>query len=103
MREKLKALSGRRLRFTARVGRRRRSLTRAGNPIPSILLEDIRHQGEVVSDHVWVRDGYWNKGLKKGDLITLQAGVGSYLSKANRKGHREYRLDNVWLIDVHRA
>ena len=92
MRTELRALSGRRLRFTARVGRRSNRRTRSGNQ--TILLEDIRHRGQVVADHIWVSAGYWSEGLEQGDEVVLQAGVRSY-----RKGDsHDYSLGNVWLL-----
>lgn len=96
MRTRLRKMSGRRWRFTARVtsfskvGYKRRQSAR------SVLLKDVRHRGEEVADHVWVEAGYWSDELRVGNLIEIQALVYHY-PKGNKY---DYALGQAWLLDV---
>ena len=96
MRTRLRKMSGRRWRFTARVA----SFSNIGygrrQPARVVLLKDVRHRGEEVADHVWVEAGYWSDELRVGDLVEIQALVYHY-PKQNK---HDYALGQAWLLDV---
>ena len=97
MRESLRKLHGKRIRVTARVGRKNRNrLLGRRKPFEVVLLTDVRHRGALVAEHLWIEAGYWSESLQEGDLIAIRASVRYYKTR-----HKvDYALGKAWLLDV---
>jgi hypothetical protein len=93
MREKLKAIEGRRARYRA-VFECFHSRTSFGYEVKSLILRDVTDAaGNPVCDHLWFRRGkqFDELQLQPGDRVEFEARAGSYL-----KGYgppEEKRLD----------
>jgi hypothetical protein len=68
MRQNLKAVDGKRMRFTAVVERFGSKLNWHGFPETTILLKDVcfMDTGELACDHLWFKHGKWALGLVEG-------------------------------------
>jgi hypothetical protein len=94
-RKKLGKLNGDRLKFVGKFERYGTKTGYKGFPKRTILLKDVRVDGEdgdggkVVTDHLWFNytKGFQNLGeLNKGDNVQFQARVKEYI-----KGYVNYR------------
>ena len=94
MREQLRKYYGQRLRFTATVDRFGKKKGYKGRTLITILLENVIHSGEEVTDHLWMTAGKWSKYLEEGDTFSFNARVMQYL-----KGYRWHDDDNPMEID----
>lgn len=101
MREELKKLYGRRLRFEALVERFGSKSSFRGPPVETVLLRDVRRidTGELVTDHLWWARGKWAEALEPGQVIEFDARVDSYLKgyfgrreEVYAPPQRDYRL-----------
>ena len=83
----MKALFGERCSFTATVEAfGAKAGFKGRRPIKTILLIDVYGNGELLTDHLWMRAGKWSDLLTVGDTFTFDARVGQYL-----KGYRGRR------------
>ena len=97
MREGLKKLHGKRIRVTARIGRKNRNrLIGRRKPFEVVLLTDVRHRGAQVAEHLWIESGYWCESLQEGDLVAIRASVRYYKTR----NKEDYALGKAWLLDV---
>ena len=82
MRKSLKKYNGKRIEFTAKVGRKGKKSGWRGREEITLLLQNIKsNSGEFIADHIWVN---WTKtlrcaGIKEGDQINFKGTVESYL------------------------
>ena len=90
MREELKKINGKRLRFTAVVERFGQKSAFRGNPIPTVLLKEVRIVGtdDIVTDHLWFTKGKSWDDTFVGGVVEFDARVGVY-----EKGYKGYRDD----------
>ena len=86
MRENLQLFYGLRIRFTATVARFGTKPAYKGPPIKTLLLHNVCHNGEVVTDHLWMTSGKWSCLLEEGDMFSFDARVQKYI-----KGYRGRR------------
>ena len=94
MRNKLKSINGKRLRFCGTFDRYGTKSNWHGFPETTILLKDIRiipktDKDEIISDHLWfsMTKGFEKLGgLNCGDLISFEARTTPYV-----KGYVNYR------------
>lgn len=85
MREKLQKLTDQaRHTFTATIGRFGTKTGYKGYSIPTILMKDVKLNGEQVTDHLWFTIGKKLESLhlSENDIVRFDARVGSY-----RKGY----------------
>ena len=88
MRTELKKLGSRdRHRFTATVGGFGTKRGYQGRRLDTVLLRDVRCDGDVVTDHLWMTCGKWSEQLEEGMRISFDARVDSYL--AGYRGRRD--------------
>lgn len=89
MRENLKQLNGVRVRFTGVFEKYGLKSAYKGLPLQTLLLQDIKRNGDLLTDHLWFNltkgfDGLGN--LYPGDVVAFDARVGPYV-----KGYAEDR------------
>ena len=87
-REKLAAIDGQRMRFTATVERFGTKRAFRGPDLATILLRDVRRadSNQIVTDHLWFTQGRWSAALRAGQRFAFDARVDTYI-----KGYRGYR------------
>lgn len=100
MRKNLKAVNGKRMRFTAEVERFGTKPNWHGFPETTILLRDVRFaaDGKIACDHLWFKQGNWATGLDVGTRFAFDARVDSYAKgyqgrKAEELGLSSYSVD----------
>lgn len=79
MREKLRQYYGQRINITATVSRFGSRKGYKGRTLKTLLLIDVTHNGEIVTDHLWMTSGKWSRHLAEGDTFTFRARVQQYL------------------------
>lgn len=97
MRQELKLIYNRRLRFRAVVERFGEKKGYRGYPEPTILFKNVvrTDTGKQVTDHIWFTVGKTisSLGLRPGDTVEFDARVGGYVK--GYVNHREYRDDRI--------
>ena len=83
-----------RKKYRAVVGGFSSRMTR-GELTRYVRLEAVRMKGKTVTDHTWLRAGYWSRHLKVGDEVRIEARVSCY---RRTNGTIDYGLDDPWLI-----
>lgn len=82
MREKLVDLLGSRLRFYGTFEKYGLKSSYKGLPKQTLLLVDVKRDGELITDHLWfnLTKGFNELGdLSPGDVIAFDARVGTYV------------------------
>lgn len=110
MRRNLKAINGQRMRFTATVERFGHKTAFQGEPIPTILLKNVRvlETNHRAADHLWFTKGKsWDKCII-GCIVEFDARVTTY--EKGYKGHRydvfdapvktDYKLERPTKVEV---
>lgn len=99
MRNKLKKLNGQRIRFTAEVSRIGRKTSFRGLPTATILLQNVKQEGEdeILTDHVWFAKGKSWDSAQTGVSVSFDARVTVY--EKGYKGHREDVYDAAVELD----
>ncbi len=88
MRKELKSINKQRLNFSATVERFGFKSAFRGPDIKTILLKNVKTNGKVLTDHLWLTCGKWSEKLNIGDIISFDARVSTYT-----KGYKGYRDD----------
>jgi hypothetical protein len=81
---------GQRLTFTATFLTFGKTQNKAGHPISYMLVQDVRHNGRWLADHVWIplrKDEHVKAQLQRGDDIRFSAEVNIY-TKGNLRHRR---------------
>ena len=61
----------------------------------TLLLVDVYHEGEIVTDHLWMTAGKWSRQLKEGDTFSFDARITKYI-----KGYRGRRYEYEQPLDT---
>jgi hypothetical protein len=104
MRTKLKPFVGKKITFSARVGRYGTRLNLNGKTVTTIAFEDVRLvkngvvQSEILTCHIWktLSPTIANSGISCGDLIMFDATVSVY----EKQYEFDYKLDRITNIEI---
>ena len=83
MRKKFKKLLGKECNYTATVGA-------VGSLDSNIVLEDVKYNGKIMTDHIWISLTTSLKSKKKGDVVSFRGIAVSYIDSKNI---RKYGLE----------
>ena len=83
-RENLEKIYGERAQFTAKLGKFGKKRSKTDLDKKTVLLENIKHNGREVSDHLWIDAGKWCEILQVGDEFIFSARVVRYTRLPNR-------------------
>lgn len=88
-------LHGIRTRFTATVESFGKKNSFKGKSLTTILLVDVYHEGELMTDHLWMTAGKWSRHLKEGDTFSFDSRITKYI-----KGYRGHRYEYEQPLEV---